>query len=560
MLLRSAPYLTVGLLAGPILAGLAGVALPAFGWLPALGGNSLSLWPWEKLLAQPGILRSAEISLETGLFTASAALAVTFLFLAGFSGTRAFTLMRRALSPLLSVPHAASAFGLAFLIAPSGLIARAVSPWLTGWTRPPDILIINDPSGFAMMAGLVLKEIPFLLLMTLAALPQVGAAQRVAVARTLGYRPVAAWLKGVAPALYPLIRLPVFAVIAYSSSVVDVALILGPTNPPPLSIAIIRWQNDPDLGMRFVASAGALLQLLVTLAALGTWFAGEALVRRLSRPWIEGGRRRLFDGVLTRIGGLAMTIVAGASALGLLGLGIWSVSGLWRFPDLLPQSLTLATWCAGISALAAPFRATILIGAVATLVSIVAVLAALENETRRQQPIGTGGMLILYLPLVVPQIAFLFGLGIAVETVGAGAGLAPIILGHIVFVLPYVYLSLSEAYRRLDPRWGKVAQTLGSTPAVVFWRVRLPLLLQPILTAAAVGFAISVGQYLATQLLGAGRVPTITTEAVALAAGGDRRLIGVYGITQALLPAAGFALALLLPRLLWHNRRLMLAR
>jgi ABC-type uncharacterized transport system YnjBCD permease subunit len=54
-------------------------------------------------------------------------------------------------------------------------------------------------------------------------------------ARSLGYRPTLAWLKVVAPALYPLIRLPVFAVIAYASSVVDVAMILGPTLPPTLA-------------------------------------------------------------------------------------------------------------------------------------------------------------------------------------------------------------------------------------------------------------------------------------------------------------------------------------
>ena len=66
-----------------------------------------------------------------------------------------------------------------------------------------------------------------------------------------------------------------------------------------------------------------------------------------------------------------------------------------------------------------------------------------------------------------------------------------------------------------------------------------------------------MGQYLATQLLGAGRLPTVTTEAVALASGDDRRVIGVWALTQALLPALGFGFAIVLPRLLWRNRRQM---
>ncbi|BBI59487.1 hypothetical protein HSBAA_07930 [Vreelandella sulfidaeris] len=70
------------------------------------------------------------------------------------------------------------------------------------------------------------------------------------------------------------------------------------------------------------------------------------------------------------------------------------------------------------------------------------------------------------------------------------------------------------------------------------------------LTAFAVGLAISIGQYLPTQLLGAGRVTTVTTE-VALASGSNRRLIGVWALVQAGLPLIGFMLALTLPPLFW---------
>jgi hypothetical protein len=41
-------------------------------------------------------------------------------------------------------------------------------------------------------------------------------------------------------------------------------------------------------------------------------------------------------------------------------------------------------------------------------------------------------------------------------------------------------------------------------------------------------------------LIGAGRLTTVTTEAVALAAGGNRRVIGVYAFMQTLLAVSGF--------------------
>ncbi|MDP9138901.1 MAG: ABC transporter permease, partial [Pseudomonadota bacterium] len=56
-------------------------------------------------------------------------------------------------------------------------------------------------------------------------------------------------------------------------------------------------------------------------------------------------------------------------------------------------------------------------------------------------------------------------------------------------------------------------------------------------------------------LFSSGRVPTITTEAVTLASGGDRRLNAVYALLQALLPFAGFLLAIVAPAVLYANRR-----
>jgi putative thiamine transport system permease protein len=122
-------------------------------------------------------------------------------------------------------------------------------------------------------------------------------------------------------------------------------------------------------------------------------------------------------------------------------------------------------------------------------------------------------------------------------------------------VLPYVYLSLAEPYRRLDPRWQQLAATLGASANRTWWRIKLPMLMAPLITAFAVGLAVSVGQYLATLLTGAGRISTLTTEAVALASGGSRGTIAVWALLQAAIPMLGFALAIALPRFWWRHRR-----
>lgn len=553
-MLKSAPAIAIGILLGPVAFGLAATILPAFGWFPALGGTVFSLQPFADLAAQPGLLRSILVSYVSGLVTTAIALALVAGFMAGWIHTRAFGFFQHLLSPLLSVPHAAAAFGLAFLLAPSGWLMRLASPELTSFTRPPDWLVIHDPLGIAMMAGLIAKELPFLFLVALAALPQTRAADYARVATNLGYGRMSAFMYGVWPRLYPQIRLAVFAVIAYSSSVVDVALILGPTNPPPLAVRLVTWMNDPELTMRFQASAGALLQLFVTGAALLTWIAGEKLLSAVFRRLQVSGRRLASDLVPRTLFAGGVAVAAAGVFAGLFLLATWSVAGPWAFPEAFPSRLGLVTWERQLDGLTRPLTITLVAGVAATAIALALALACLEREARTGRTGGDRALLLLYIPLLVPQASFVFGLQLFFLFIGADATFAGLVLVHLVFVLPYVFLSLSDPWRAWDKRYAMTALSMGASPARVFWRIRLPMLLRPALVAAAVGFAVSVSQYLPSILIGAGRWPTITTEAVALASGGDRRVIGVYAFVQMVLPFIGFVLAIALPALLFARR------
>ena len=557
MVSRLGPPLTLAVLAGPVLAGLAGTLLPAFGYLPALGGEALTLDPFRQLLAQPGIWHSARLSLTAGVATTAAALGIVMLFLAGWAGTPAFSRLQHLVSPLLSVPHAAAAFGLAFLIAPSGIAARLVSPWLTGWERPPDVLIVNDPAGLAMMAGLVVKEIPFLLLISLAALPQADLFRRRRLAASLGYGRIAGFLFGTWPAIYRQIRLAVFAVIAFSSSVVDVAIILGPTRPATLAVRLVGWMNDPDLTMRFLACAGAVLQLGATAAALALWIVLEHAGAWLRDRAAAGGLRLRRDRPAALGALAAMTASAIVVLAGLATLALWSVAGLWQFPDALPAAFTLRSWEEALPRIAAPLGTTLAVAAAATLAATALALLCLAEEDRAGR--RRIALALVYLPLIVPQVAFLFGLQLLFGLSGAAPGLPALVLTHLVFVMPYVLLSLSDPWRAFDRRYEAVAHGLGHGRASTLMRIKLPMLMRAVLVTAAVGFAVSIGQYLPTLLVGAGRLPTITTEAVALASGGNRRVIGVYALLQAVLPFLGFAVATALPALLLRRFRAMRA-
>ena len=544
--------LAVAVVAVPVAAGLTGTLLPAFGILPALGGDRFSLTPWATLLAQPGLAVSVRLTVVAGFAATALSLVAVAAFCAVFHATRWFRAAQALTAPVLASPHVAIAIGLLALTSPSGLLVRLVSPWATGWRTPPDFATVNDSWGVSLVIGLALKETAYLLLMTAAALNQIPAARLMAVARSLGQPPAVAWLKTIFPAIYAQIRLPVLAVLAYALSAVDVALLLGPGSPPPLAVLVVRWFFDPDLSRIFPAAAAACLLLGITAASMVVWVALERIAGRLGRRWAASGAMRgeALAGVTARM----LPVVIGMALASLFVAAVWSLAGPWRFPDAWPARIDTATWSAQAHGLAGPLRTTLLAALAATTLALPIAVTALEAVARHGARARPALLRLIYLPLLVPQTAFLFGTQVALLALGLDGGWPALIWAHLVFVLPYVLLSLNRPYAALDPRLAQTAASLGAGPWRVLWAVKLPILLRPLLAAFAVGVAVSAGQYLATLFAGGGRMSTLATEAVTLASGGDRRVLGVFAVVQAGVPFAFYALAMLLPSLVWRRR------
>ena len=546
------PTFLLLLLILPVLGGLVCVLLPAFSWVPALEQTTVSLQGFHDLWQTPGLTQMVALSIATGLISTLLAFVMTLMILAAFFNSVWLTRIEHLLSPILVIPHAAAAIAVGFLIAPSGMFSRLISPWLSGWELAPDGIFPHDPYGISITLGLTLKELPFLLLMALGALaqPELGKKlrQQYKVALNLGYYPITAFFKAVLPVLYPFLRLPILAVLAYASASVEMPLILGPNTPPTLAVTIMQWFNDVDLNLRIKASAGALLQLALTGSLIALWLGSERAIKNCFNRTLVNGKRSYADALWQKITAALTAVVIGFILLALIGLVMWSVAGFWRFPAVLPEQLVLLHFQSAFTQMGTPLFNTITIGIVSTVFAIVLTLLCLEAEQLSKKPLSKFTSLIIYLPLLVPSIAFLFGLVWLQQLVNNQTAFFNVAFTHLLFVLPYVFLSLASSYRRLDPRFAHVAASLGATPARVFLQVKLPQLFAPILITIALGLAISFGQYLPTLLAGGGRIATITTEAVTLANGASRRTSAVYAIIQMVLPLIGFILAWILPK------------
>lgn len=551
------PKLLILILILPVLCGLICVLLPALSWVPALEKTTLNLQGFIDLWQTPGITQMAALSLATGLISTLLAFVIALMILAAFFNSVWLQRIEHLLSPILVIPHAAAAIAVGFLIAPSSMFARLISPWLTGWEMAPDGMFPHDPYGISIILGLTLKELPFLLLMALGALaqPELGKKlrQQYTVALNLGYYPITAFFKAVLPLLYPFLRLPILAVLAYASASVEMPLILGPNTPPTLAVSIIQWFNDVDLTLRIKASAGALLQLVLTAGLVAFWLGGEKTIKTIFSVSSVNGKRHYADTIWQKVTAILTVGVIGFMLLSLSGLVLWAFAGFWRFPAMLPEQFVLLHFQSAFTQMSTPLVNTLSIGAVSTAFAVFLTLLCLEAEQLSAKPLSHFTSFIIYLPLLMPSIAFLFGLVWLQQLANHQSEFFNVAFAHLLFVLPYVFLSLASSYRRLDPRLAHVAASLGAAPIKVFFQIKLPQLFAPILIAIALGLAISFGQYLPTLLAGGGRIATITTEAVTLANGASRRTSAVYAIMQMALPLIGFIVAWMLPKYFFRS-------
>ncbi len=129
---------------------------------------------------------------------------------------------------------------------------------------------------------------------------------------------------------------------------------------------------------------------------------------------------------------------------------------------------------------------------------------------------------LVALPLVLPPTVLGFYLLIALGPEGfvgklltglGGSSLAftfaGLVVGSIIYSLPFVIQPLRDAFARIGPQPLEAAATLRAGPADRFISIVLPLAWPGYLTAAVLGFAHTVGEFGVVLMIG-GNIPGAT--------------------------------------------------
>jgi len=254
---------------GLFVGGLMLALVQSLGYFPPAGENAFTLAHYRGLLTEREFRASfwltfALASVAT-IISAAAGLALALLLRRMVRRNRFLNVL---LQVPLAVPHLAMAVALVNLIAPSGLIARlAYTVGLIG--APAEFpALISDRYGVGIIIAYVLKETPFIALMTLAVLVRLGDEYELA-ARTLG---ASAWqrLRHVTlPMVAPAVVSASLVVFAFVFGAFETPFILGRPYPALLPVVAQRRFMSVDLSER--PDAAAIAVLLALLAALLVW-------------------------------------------------------------------------------------------------------------------------------------------------------------------------------------------------------------------------------------------------------------------------------------------------
>ena len=184
-----------------------------------------------------------------------------------------------------------------------------------------------------------------------------------------------------------------------------------------------------------------------------------------------------------------------------------------------------------------------------------------RTGSRWRAPVGA----LVALPLVLPPTVLGFYLLVSLGPHGPGGqltqalgiGLLPftfkgLLLGSIIYSLPFAVQPLQHAFEAVGKRPMEVAATLRARPIDAFFSVALPLALPGFVTAAILSFAHTVGEFGVVLMIG-GNIPN-QTRVVSTQIYGH---VEAMEYTQAHWLAGGmvlFAFAVLLALALFNRR------
>jgi thiamine transport system permease protein len=318
-------------------------------------------------------------------------------------------------------------------------------------------------------------------------------------ARALGATRMRAFVSVTLPALAPAIGSAAAVVFLFCSTSFGVVLILGAAEFRTLETEIyLRTVQLFDLPG---AAALSLLQIAAVVASLVIGAIARrrreaAVKRRASQPRRPAGGEWVVVGLAYGVIVLLLTpIVSLVSQAGWAGFRALGGTGH-------DNSLEVSGLDAAVNSLRTATDAT-------TLALILGVLSSVAlMQVRRTAELMDVAMM---LPLGVSAVTVGFGYLVTLDVLPGDLRTSPLLvpLAQAIVVTPLIIRILVPVLRSIDDRLRQAASTLGASPWRVWREVDLPLAGRALVTAAAFGYVVALGEFGATSFLARPDAPTL---------------------------------------------------
>lgn len=202
------------------------------------------------------------------------------------------------------------------------------------------------------------------------------------------------------------------------------------------------------------------------------------------------------------LAGAGLIVTAVLFGLPLLTLVLASIAGEWT--RALPAHPTFAHLRAALGgAQRAALWHSLATGFGATLIALVLGVWGVLATRGAPRSVRRGVDALFLLPVAIPSVSIGLALLVAFShpPLLLNGTVALVGVTHVVLITAYAYASAQAGIARLPAGLEEMAGSLGATPPRVLVRVTLPLLLPQLRAAAALGFALSMGELGATIMI-----------------------------------------------------------
>ena len=125
---------------------------------------------------------------------------------------------------------------------------------------------------------------------------------------------------------------------------------------------------------------------------------------------------------------------------------------------------------------------------------VIGTLGAVGMARRKFRGQGTFETLAM-LPIMVPEIILGMAFLAVFTAVGLKFGMGTLILAHVTFCTPYIFIIVKGRLAGMDPSLEEASRDLGASPARTFLEITLPLIMPGVLSGVMLAFAMSLDDF-----------------------------------------------------------------